>query len=234
MFKSRFRAPLALLLAGSLYACAPPASQDLAGSAVPNDRPLTINREPAYRQAVKLFRAKQLKQAESVVNGLLQRPDLSQEDRKFLLTQVEICRNPKIGSGDIQLSPASYSRKNPESADCGPRALSIALDALGVQADAAILRKDSATSGYGATLKGLALAARRVGMKAEGVRMDLHALKGLQQPAVAWFNGDHFVAVLRVRGDRVLIHDPNATGEEWVDTEHLFRRSGGILLILSR
>ena len=236
MFQSGSRATLALLLAGSLYACAPRPQEtsSLPSNALLDDRLLTINRDAAYRRSVKLYQAKQFAKAEGAIDLLLVRPNLSQEDRKFLLRQKEICRDPSGRSVAAQLSPASFSSRSPEEADCGARALAIALRKLGVHTDAATLRKDSATTGYGATLMGLRQAARKTGVKAEGVRMDLAALRQLKSPAVAWFNGDHYVAVLQVRGDRAHIEDPNGNGPEWADTEHLIRRSAGILLILTQ
>lgn len=64
--------------------------------------------------------------------------------------------------------------------------------------------------------------------------MDRAALSQLSSPAIAWVDGDHYVAVLSVKGETAIIHDPNQSNEEKITTDELLRRSGGVLLLLSR
>jgi ABC-type bacteriocin/lantibiotic exporter with double-glycine peptidase domain len=96
------------------------------------------------------------------------------------------------------------------------------------------LRRQAGTTLGGTSLEGLAEAARANGLRAEGVQVDGNALTRLDQAAIAWVDGDHYVAVLSVEGGRATIHDPNHAREEVITTQELWQRSGGILLLLSR
>jgi len=64
--------------------------------------------------------------------------------------------------------------------------------------------------------------------------MDRIALSRFDGIAVAWVDGNHYLAVLGVHGDRSTIHDPNREKEEEIPTEELLKRSGGIMLMLSK
>ena len=46
--------------------------------------------------------------------------------------------------------------------------------------------------------------------------MDLVGLRKLTGCGVMWVDGDHYVACLEFKGDRLLIHDPNQPKEEVV------------------
>lgn len=121
-----------------------------------------------------------------------------------------------------------------ETADCGPRALLFVCERLRVPATLPQLRQAAGTTAGGTTLEGLARAAQGLGLKAEGLQADRTALAELHQPAVAWVNGQHCVAVLATSDDRATIHDPNQPREESIPLEELLTRSGGVLLRLSR
>jgi ABC-type bacteriocin/lantibiotic exporter with double-glycine peptidase domain len=90
------------------------------------------------------------------------------------------------------------------------------------------------TDRYGTTLAGLERAAKAEGLHAEGVQMDLNALKRMEGGGLSWVDGDHFVALLSVSGEDARIRDPNHAEEETIPTEALLRRSGGIVLKISR
>jgi len=127
------------------------------------------------------------------------------------------------------------------SADCGPRALLFLCQAQHVSVTLEHLRRIAGTRAEdgGTSLEGLARAARDAGFTAEGVQMDERALASLASPAIAWVDGDHYIAVLGIRhrlfggGNTALIHDPNQRREEVVPLDDLMRRSGGVLLTLS-
>lgn len=105
---------------------------------------------------------------------------------------------------------------------------------LGVTANERTLRKQAGATQAGTSMEGLAKAASIQGLRAEGVQVDLEALRALDSPAIAWVEGNHYIAVLSVSGNRTMIHDPNHAKEETIATDELLRRSGGILLKLSR
>jgi len=125
-------------------------------------------------------------------------------------------------------------------ADCGPRALQYVCDALRVETTVPTLAKRAGLNARGTTLAGLERAARSYGLKTEGVQMDRNALAHLRTPALAWWQGDHFVAILSVRTSPVTgqstatIHDPNQNNEEEKPLGELLAQSGGVLLTIAR
>jgi ABC-type bacteriocin/lantibiotic exporter with double-glycine peptidase domain len=64
--------------------------------------------------------------------------------------------------------------------------------------------------------------------------VDKAALEQLSPPAIVWVDGNHYVALLSVTGERATIHDPNQPTEEVIPIQELLQRSGGVLLTLSR
>lgn len=122
----------------------------------------------------------------------------------------------------------------PEQADCGPRALKIALDKLGKSSELSVLRKTAGTTGYGTTMDGLKHAAEAAGVKAEGVQMDRVALLKFDGPAIAWVEGDHYVTLLERQGEDFRVRDPSASKEVEISVDDVLRRSGGVILKLSR
>ncbi|HLJ57157.1 MAG TPA: cysteine peptidase family C39 domain-containing protein, partial [Chthonomonadaceae bacterium] len=109
---------------------------------------------------------------------------------------------------------------------------------LGVKASLPELRKAAGTDAQGTTLAGLKRAAEGLRMKAEGVQAGREALSRLPTPALAWVRGDHYIAVLAVRGEgesgTAVIHDPNEPAERTIAQERLLQMSGGYLLTLRR
>jgi ABC-type bacteriocin/lantibiotic exporter with double-glycine peptidase domain len=94
------------------------------------------------------------------------------------------------------------------------------------------------TTEKGTSLEGLAKAAKALGLKAEGVQVSREALARIEMPAIAWVNGNHYIAALSVRGEgdqgTALIHDPNAAREQTIPQEQLLRQCSGYLLLVHR
>jgi ABC-type bacteriocin/lantibiotic exporter with double-glycine peptidase domain len=105
---------------------------------------------------------------------------------------------------------------------------------LGVSADIANLRKSAGTSRDGTSLDGLEKAAKSVGLKAVSLQVDKDALAHISTPAVAWLDGNHFVALLDVSRDSATLHDPNEGKEKEMPLLELLSRSGGIVLTLKK
>ncbi|HZP81335.1 MAG TPA: cysteine peptidase family C39 domain-containing protein [Chthonomonadaceae bacterium] len=136
-------------------------------------------------------------------------------------------------------SPPSATRlSNSRLADCGPRALALVCQSLGVSVSIERLRDLAGTTSAGTTLAGLAKAAKVVGLKAEGVQINQEALPNVKLPAVGWINRSHFVAVLNVlsrgKDGMVTIHDPDFTAEETISQDQLLRMGGGYLLLITK
>jgi len=117
---------------------------------------------------------------------------------------------------------------------CGPRALLLICQQKKVHADFDKLYVQAHTNRYGTTLAGLANAARSVGWNAVGVEMDEQAIRTLKGPAIAWVDGNHYIAVLSVSGSNACIHDPNKLRKETISVGALSKRSHGIFLLLTR
>lgn len=154
----------------------------------------------------------------------------------FLERQRALCRQALSGKPAPPSSPPA-SLPSPvvsvASADCGPRALLLVCREMGVTAvDLETLRKAAGTKASGTNLAGLARAAKAQGLKAKGVQMDRQALSQLSSPALAWVDGNHYIAVLSVSGDAASVHDPNKPQKEDMTLDDLLRRSGGVLLTL--
>jgi hypothetical protein len=202
---------------------------------IPSQNP-SIQRSPVYREAAALFERKQYHEAIAKLDRIAEDPDLTPADREFLKHQREICQGAATGRPIPVLRAPSPAPKlaPPPLGDCGPRALAIIAQQLGVKANPSELTKAAGTTAHGASLDGLRRAATSIGLTAEGVQMDRAALSQLDHPAIAWADGNHYLAVVKVAGEETTIHDPNKPHEEVIATEELLRRSGGILLTLRK
>lgn len=201
---------------------------------------------PLYKEAQQSCASRNYSHAADLLLKLSRTPNLSLEEIKFCLTQVDVCRK------DAGVSPLPQSTNklavtadhrppatNTQLADCGPRALASICEQLAVPTDLAALRKAAGTTKDGTTMEGLAAAAKSVGLKTEGVQTGRDALPHLQMPAIAW-TGNHYIAVLALHGGpgdagSARIHDPNDSNETTISQESLLRRSyGGYLLLVHR
>jgi hypothetical protein len=211
-------------------------------SVTPADPTVAVRQSPLYREAQRDCRARQFVHAAGLLDRLAETPGVTPAQAAFCRVQRAICLRdagmPIPASRPVSSTAAVSAASaplTPEQADCGPRALAMACDKIGVKgADVAALRRAAGTTGRGTTLAGLALAAKSVGLKAKGEQVDLPALKRLPGPAIAWVDGDHYLAVLSVDGDTATVHDPNYPREEEIPTGALLARSGGVLLTLRR
>jgi ATP-binding cassette subfamily B protein RaxB len=79
----------------------------------------------------------------------------------------------------------------------------------GHKIDMNALRQRFPISGAGASLKALMELADRIDIATRAVRCDLEGLKFLSTPAVLHWDLKHYVVLERVKGARVVIHDPS-------------------------
>ena len=119
------------------------------------------------------------------------------------------------------------------------RALAFACTQLEVNTTVDALAKSAGTTEKGTTMEGLAAAAKALGLKAEGIQAGREALSKMQCPAISLWNGNHYVAVLKLSGGpgdggTAVIHDPNEAGEKAVSQEYLLTHSSGYLLTLQK
>jgi len=204
---------------------------------------------PLYQQAETACKAQHYQQAAELLQRLATLPELTTDERAFVTQQQALCRKdaglpapanatiterkPSVRTIATSSHPVSTANVN-----CGPRALLLVCQQLGIRTSIDELSRQAGTNAQGTSLEGLAIAAKAVGLKAEGVQVSREALPETNTPALAYVNGNHFVALLSLHGNgenaTATIHDPNAAGEETISQERLLRLCSGYLLLLHK
>ncbi len=197
-----------------------------------------VRSSPLYQQAQQDCKRHDYRKAADRLHTLARTPGLTPDAVAFCNTQRDICLK------DAGLSPAVAPVSSPSATlpapdgDCGPRALLLVCQRLGVKTTLPQLRTAAGTTAQGTTLAGLQQAAQKVGLQAEGVQVNRQALPDTALPAIAWVNRNHYVALLALSGigdtATATIHDPNKPTEETLSQEQLLQRCGGFLLLLRR
>lgn len=115
-------------------------------------------------------------------------------------------------------------------ADCGATCLAMISQYWGKKFSLNYLREIAAIGRSGASLKNLAKAAERMGFQARPVRASLTPLRN-QNPWIAHWQGNHYVAVYRFKNQQVLVADP-AMGKRWMSIQSFTTNWTGYALIL--
>jgi hypothetical protein len=200
---------------------------------------------PLYQQAEAACQQQQFHKAARLLSRLAASPGLSADALTFLHEQRAIClrdAGEKVPPSVAVVPPPAPVpppvSSSSVSADCGPRALALVCQRLGVSASVARLRQAAGTTEQGTSMAGLAKAARAVGLKAEGVQVSREGLGHVELPALAWVNSSHYLVVWSVQGDAeqgtATIRDPNQVQEETIPREKLLQLCGGYLLLVHR
>jgi ATP-binding cassette subfamily B protein len=95
-----------------------------------------------------------------------------------------------------------------DEADCGAACLAIICRSYGRNVSIAYIRQLVRTSTDGTTLAGITRGAEALGLVARSVRASKGRLDELPLPAVVHWQGNHWVVLYRVDGDRVQLSDP--------------------------
>ena len=190
---------------------------------------------PAYFQASVACQHKQFRKAARLMQHLAASPLLSAQEKAYCKQQQFLCLQ-EAGLLPKNAPPPTVASPPVQDADCGPRALAIVCQRLGVPASVEKLRQLAGTTAKGTSMEGLAKAAEALGLKAEGVQVSREALSQVPMPALAWTNGSHYIAVFSVQGDgeeaTATIHDPNQPHEQTLAKEQLLRLCSGYLLLV--
>ena len=99
---------------------------------------------------------------------------------------------------------------------------------------AQLTRMAGTVPGKGTTLQGLAKAAASLGLHPQGVQVSRAALASLPTPAIAWINGNHYAALLSLKGDKATLYDPNLPAPSILSIDALLRHTSGYFLLLKR
>ncbi|WP_437668857.1 peptidase domain-containing ABC transporter [Sorangium sp. So ce131] len=126
-------------------------------------------------------------------------------------------------------------RRQLEESDCGPACLEMISAYHGAKHALSTLRELSHVRASGTSLLDLTEAAARLGYRARGVLVedpgDLEDEEGGMLPAIAHWDGNHFVVLYAVRPREVIVGDP-ALGLRRIPREELPGHWSGILLLL--
>jgi len=115
-------------------------------------------------------------------------------------------------------------------ADCGATCLAMISEYWGKKFSLNYLRELAEIGRSGASLKSLAKAAERMGFQTRPVRASLTPLRN-QNPWIAHWQGNHYVAVYSFKNQQVLVADP-AAGKRWMSIKSFTENWTGYALIL--
>ncbi len=122
---------------------------------------------------------------------------------------------------------------------CGPRAIRLVCKYLRMPAVSLhVLERVGRTNQHGTSMAGMVRAARAAGFKPLAVQASRQGYSKLPMPAIAWVNGDHYIAVFSMHGKgahaTATVWDPNALAPVTLSQQSLLRMSGGIMLLLKQ
>jgi ATP-binding cassette, subfamily B, bacterial CvaB/MchF/RaxB len=137
-------------------------------------------------------------------------------------------RHMRVGFG----RPSTPVILQNEAAECALACLTMVAATHGLHTDLPTLRQRFNLSLKGATMADLALMAGALKLQARAVRADPEQLDQVLLPAILHWDFNHFVVLVKVRRDAVLIHDP-ARGAQWVKWARLSRHFTGVAMELT-
>jgi len=98
---------------------------------------------------------------------------------------------------------------NKNDAICGPQCLLIICNEFNIQTSLKELCRITEYSALtGTSMLGLYQAARKKGLPAIPINIDINKLCNLKNPSIAYVNGNHFLVVHGCKGDKVIIQNP--------------------------
>lgn len=115
--------------------------------------------------------------------------------------------------------------------DCGAACLAMILRYWGKRVPLHVLREQAHVGSSGTSLKSLARAAEALGFHTRPVRASLGSLLHLSHPWIAHWQGDHYIVVYHIKGNRVVIADP-ALGQRSLTQSEFQRYWTGYALLL--
>ncbi|HSB26068.1 MAG TPA: peptidase domain-containing ABC transporter [Burkholderiaceae bacterium] len=141
---------------------------------------------------------------------------------------MTVARALRIGFG----GPSTPVILQNEAAECALACLAMVAASHGLQTDMPSLRQRFNVSLKGATMADLASMARALKLQTRAVRAEPEQLDQLPLPAILHWDFNHFVVLVKVAHDGVLIHDP-ASGARWLKWQRVSRHFTGAAMELT-
>ncbi|CAI2531912.1 Lactococcin-G-processing and transport ATP-binding protein LagD [Serratia ficaria] len=116
-----------------------------------------------------------------------------------------------------------------ESSECGLACLAMICGFYGKNVDLIALRRQFNLSARGSTLSGLRGIAEQLGLATRPLSLDLDELAALKMPCVLHWEFNHFVVLVSVKRNCVVLHDP-ARGRRTVSLSELSQSFTGVAL----
>lgn len=134
-----------------------------------------------------------------------------------------------LGKLDIRLRQRVPLVHQTESSECGLACLAMICGHYGKNVDLIALRQQFNLSARGATLSGLTGIAEQLGLSSRPLSLDIDDLSALKKPCILHWEFNHFVVLVSVRRNYVVIHDP-ARGRRTINMAELSHSFTGVAM----
>lgn len=134
-----------------------------------------------------------------------------------------------IAQLDLQLRTRVPFVHQTESSECGLACLAMICGHYGKHSDLIALRQQFNLSARGTTLSGLRYIADQMELSSRALSLDLNELSALKVPCILHWGFNHFVVLVSVKQNRVVLHDP-ARGRRTVKLDEISEYFTGIAL----
>lgn len=134
-----------------------------------------------------------------------------------------------LGQLDIRLRQRVPLVHQTESSECGLACLAMICGHYGKNVDLIALRQQFNLSARGTTLSGLTGIAEQLGLSSRPLSLDIEDLSALKVPSILHWEFNHFVVLVSVRRNHVVIHDP-ARGRRTINMAEVSHSFTGVAL----